>query len=171
MSEVILWLLDGDVSIQYQTQRYLLGNDDTELRNRISAKGWGRQYLEARNKRGHWGHDYYQPKWISTHYTMLDLKHLNIDPHHPDIKKIVDEVLENEKGPDGGILPIGTVKNVMSASMVWHSIFYPILMQRKRVFSQSLILCSLKRCQMAGLIVNPMEKVRCTARCTLLYPY
>ena len=110
MSEVILWLLDGDVSIQYQTQRYLLGNDDTELRNRISAKGWGRQYLEARNKRGHWGHDYYQPKWISTHYTMLDLKHLNIDPHHPDIKKIVDEVLENEKGPDGGILPIGTVK-------------------------------------------------------------
>ncbi len=110
-SEIISWLLDGDVSVQYQVQRDLLGNDDITLRTRISTEVWGRQYIDARNNQGHWGQSYYQPKWISTHYTLLDLKHLNIDPQLPEIKQVVNEVLAREKGPDGGILPIGTVKN------------------------------------------------------------
>ena len=33
-----------------------------------------------------------------------------MDPHHKDIEKIITKVLINEKGPDGGILPIGNVK-------------------------------------------------------------
>jgi len=109
-SDVILWLLDSDISIQYQVQRDLLGNDDLKLRSRISLEGWGKQYLDAANQKGQWGQDYYQPKWISTHYTLLDLKNLNIDPKYFSIVQIVNDVLTHEKGPDGGILPIGTVK-------------------------------------------------------------
>ena len=109
-TNIISWLLEGDNAIQYQTLRDLLGNDDVTLRKRITTEGWGKQYLDARNEKGYWGQDYYQPKWISTHYTLLDLKNLAIDPHHEDIEKIITKVLINEKGPDGGILPIGTVK-------------------------------------------------------------
>ena len=109
-NDIISWLLEGDISIQYQTHRDLLGNDDMSLRKRITTEGWGKQYLDARNEKGYWGQDYYQPKWISTHYTLLDLKNLAIDPYLEDIKKIITKVLINEKGPDGGILPIGTVK-------------------------------------------------------------
>jgi hypothetical protein len=109
-TDIISWLLEGDISIQYQTHRDLLGNDDVTLRKRITTEGWGKQYLDARNENGYWGQDYYQPKWVSTHYTLLDLKNLAIDPYLEDIKKIITKVLINEKGPDGGILPIGTVK-------------------------------------------------------------
>jgi hypothetical protein len=109
-NDIISWLLEGDISIQYQTHRDLLGNDDMSLRKRITTEGWGKQYLDARNENGYWGQDYYQPKWVSTHYTLLDLKNLAIDPYLEDIKKIITKVLINEKGPDGGILPIGTVK-------------------------------------------------------------
>ena len=109
-TDIISWLLEGDISIQYQTHRDLLGNDDITLKKRITTEGWGKQFLNARNEKGYWGQDYYQPKWISTHYTLLDLKNLAIDPYLEDIKKIITKVLINEKGPDGGILPIGTVK-------------------------------------------------------------
>ena len=33
--EIIQWLLDSDVSIQYQTYRDLLGKERNDLRNRI----------------------------------------------------------------------------------------------------------------------------------------
>ena len=92
-SDVILWLLDSDISIQYQVQRDLLGNDDLKLRSRISLEGWGKQYLDAANQKGQWGQDYYQPKWISSHYTLLDLKNLNIDPKYFSIVQIVNDVL------------------------------------------------------------------------------
>ena len=74
--EIISWLLEGDVSIQYQTYRDLLDIDKPRLRNKIESEGWGLELLSRRNKKGYWGQDFYQPKWISTHYTLLDLKNL-----------------------------------------------------------------------------------------------
>ena len=66
-------------------------------------RGWGARFLRQRNADGHWGRTYYQPKWISTHYTVLDLKNLGVSPEEPRIKDTLIEVLKNMKGGDGGI--------------------------------------------------------------------
>ncbi len=104
------WLLEGDVSIQYQVSRDLLNNDRKELQNQIASEGWGAQFLSRRHPNKHWGLKYYQPKWISTHYTLLDLRNLCIDPENDMCQETVNMVLEEEKGADGGLLPIGEIK-------------------------------------------------------------
>jgi hypothetical protein len=110
VDELTAWLLAGDVSIQYQTYRDLFGLEKPELQNRIENEGWGKLFLDHRNTNGQWGKSFYQPKWISTHYTLLDLKNLNISPKNKEITETLQLIFKNEKGPDGGILPIGTVK-------------------------------------------------------------
>lgn len=109
-SPIFTWLLEGDAAIQFQAQRDLKGEFLHELQQRIKNEGWGKAFLEKRNPNGHWGHDYYQPKWISTHYTLLDLKNLQIEPGVPEIRQTIELVLKTEKGPDGGILPIGSTR-------------------------------------------------------------
>lgn len=107
---LIEWLQKGDVSIQYQTHRDLLFQNRTDLQKRIALEGWGAQFLSKQRPDGHWGQKFYQPKWISTHYTLLDLRNLCISPDHPKIKNTITMVVDTEKGPDGGILPIGAVQ-------------------------------------------------------------
>ncbi|MBL7809408.1 MAG: hypothetical protein JNN28_16435, partial [Saprospiraceae bacterium] len=104
------WLLEGDVAIQFQAQRDLLGKNLPDLQLRIQTEGWGKAFMDKRNPNGGWGQDYYQPKWISTHYTLLDLKNLQIAPDVPEIRQTIAHVLLKEKGPDGGILPIGSTR-------------------------------------------------------------
>jgi len=108
--QLIAWLLEGDVSIQYQVQRDLLASDQLHLRDRIATEGWGAQFLSFRKKEGHWGERFYQPKWISTHYTILDLKNLAISQNNHQIRQSISQVIQDLKGPDGGIFPIGTEK-------------------------------------------------------------
>jgi hypothetical protein len=98
------------VSVQYQTQRDLLNTDQGSLRERIAAEGWGAQFLSFRREDGHWGRAYYQPKWTSTHYTLLDLKNLAISPSTKSIRQTVEIVLKDEKGADGGINPSVTIE-------------------------------------------------------------
>jgi hypothetical protein len=107
--ETIKWLLEGDVSVQYQTRRDLFSSDQAALRQRIAYEGWGARFLSLRREDGHWGRSYYQPKWISTHYTLLDLKNLAISPRTEPIRSTVRMVLDNEKGADGGINPSVTI--------------------------------------------------------------
>ena len=109
-NDVINWLLSGDISIQYQVYRDLLNSDRKKLRNRISTEGWGAKFLEKRNKEGHWGRGFYQPKWTSTHYTILDLKNLAVSPSNKKIKQSLSQIINNHKSPDGGIYPIGRLK-------------------------------------------------------------
>ena len=108
--ELVAWLLTGDVSIQYQTKRDLLEHDLPDLQRRIAMEGWGAAYLSCRNPDGSWGRAFYQPKWTSTHYTLLDLKTLAISPAEPLIRATLGQAGQ-WKGPDGGINPTGTVKN------------------------------------------------------------
>ena len=103
--QVIKWLLEGDVSVQYQVQRDLLGKEIPGLQERIATEGWGQRFLEARKANGHWGRGFYQVKWISTHYSLLDLKHLNIAPNHPQMAESVAIILHDQKREDGGIDP------------------------------------------------------------------
>lgn len=106
---VIKWLLSGDVSIQYQTHRDLLGDDKPDLKQRIATEGWGAKLLSLRSPNGHWGRDFYQPKWISSHYTLLDLKNLCIARDIKEIKDTIYLILRTRKSADGGINPAKTV--------------------------------------------------------------
>lgn len=109
-NEIIAWLLKGDISIRYQTYRDLLDIEKPELQKKIEKEGWGAQFLSCRKPNGHWGQAFYQPKWISTHYTLLDLKNLSIHPHNKAITQTLEIIFKTEKGPDGGIRPIGTTQ-------------------------------------------------------------
>lgn len=108
--QLIQWLLEGDVSIQYQVHRDLLNSDRPQLRERIATEGWGAHFLQLRNKNGHWGRAFYQPKWTSTHYTILDLKNLGIEPDQEAISQSISLILEENMGQDGGINPAVTIE-------------------------------------------------------------
>ena len=105
------FLLTGDVSIQYQTRRDLLSEERPDLRERIAHEGWGKMLLERRNNSGHWGRGFYQPKWISSHYTLLDLRNLSISPDCELVHETLDLIINNEKGEDGGLNPAKTNSN------------------------------------------------------------
>ena len=109
--QLLDWLLDGDIAIQYQVKRDLLGSDEMALRKRIASEGWGARFLSARKEDGHWGRGFYQPKWISSHYTLLDLKHLGMPPDHPAPAGTITLILDSAKAADGGINPGKTIKN------------------------------------------------------------
>jgi hypothetical protein len=101
--QIIDWLLEGDVSIQYQVWRDLLGSDKKKLQFQIAKEGWGSKILSKRNSNGHWGDRFYQPKWISTHYTLLDLRNLNLPSNNEIVKETIELVLQNNRADDGGI--------------------------------------------------------------------
>ena len=103
--KIFQWLLKGDVSIQYQVHRDLLGTEKKSLRNRIAKEGWGKAFLDRRRENGHWGRGFYQVKWISTHYTLLDLKHLGISPMNKECRQTIAMLLRENKSPDGGLNP------------------------------------------------------------------
>ena len=101
--QIIDWLLEGDVSLQYQVWRDLLGADKKKLQSRIANEGWGNKILSKRNSDGHWGDRFYQPKWISTHYTLLDLRNLNLPSNNEIVQETIELVLQNNMADDGGI--------------------------------------------------------------------
>ena len=103
--KVLNWLLSGDPSIAYQTLRDLVDSSPEDVkweRDRIENEGWGSMFLERANPEGGWGRDYYMPKWISTHYTLLDLKNLGINTGIPIIHKSIDQIFRLPLGIDGG---------------------------------------------------------------------
>ncbi len=107
------WLLEGDVSIAYQVKRDLLGTDTSELstlQSKIATEGWGYKMLEARKPDGHWGREFYQPKWICTHYTLLDLKTFGLPPANQACRETVRMVLNNKPNPDGGLAYAKTIR-------------------------------------------------------------
>ena len=112
-NELLKWLLEGDPAIRYQTLRDLTDVSKEEVENehnRIEIEGWGAKFLSKSNPFGGWGMQYYQPKWISTHYTLLDLKNLGIAPENSIIEKGLDQAFALPIGLDGG-LNIGVTIN------------------------------------------------------------
>jgi hypothetical protein len=108
--EVLEWLLAGDVSVRFQVTRDLLHRDATELQARIATEGDGAVLLAARHPDGHWGRGFYQPKWTSSHYTLLELRNLGLDPQHPAARETVALILRQHKSRDGGLDPRVTVR-------------------------------------------------------------
>jgi hypothetical protein len=109
-SDVVDWLLEGDVAVQFQTTRDLVRQPADSLRERIAQEGDGAALLAARQPDGHWGGGFYQTKWTSSHYTLLELKNLGLSPLHSAARDTVELILEHEKGLDGGLNQAKTVK-------------------------------------------------------------
>ncbi|OGC38834.1 hypothetical protein A2Y85_05305 [candidate division WOR-3 bacterium RBG_13_43_14] len=102
----IEWLLKGDVSIQHQVHRDLLRSDAKillKLQNKIAKQGWGARFLSKQRADGHWGRGFYQPKWTSTHYTLLDLKNIGLPSTNEQARKSTCMIFDQAIGPDGGI--------------------------------------------------------------------
>lgn len=103
--DVVAWLLEGDVAVAHLTTRALLHHEDPGLRSRIASEGVGGALLAARGQDGHWGRGFYQPKWTSTHYTLLELRNLGLPADESAAVASVALVLAHERGPDGGLDP------------------------------------------------------------------
>lgn len=141
--DIINYLLEGDVSIQYQVSRDLLDIINKDLQLRIDSEGWGKKFLSKQNPNGHWGDSFYQPKWISTHYTLLDLRNLNINPNNKIIKKTIELIIKSGKSKDGGI-PLGPSTSIHSDICV-NAMFlnYASYFNTKEIELESIVDCIL----------------------------
>lgn len=106
MEKTIAWLLEGDVSIQYLTHRFLLESSPEiyePLQARIRTEGYGARFLSCRNENGHWGRWFYQPKWTCTHYTLMDLKDIGMPPRTDAPREMVVRAFDECMLDNGGI--------------------------------------------------------------------
>lgn len=91
------WLLDADPAIRWQVMRDLTDvspDDIAKVRARVADEGWGARLLDLQGVDGNWGGGAYSPKWISTTYTLLLLRHLGIDPEDERVRAATDRVRE-----------------------------------------------------------------------------
>ncbi len=104
---IVEWLLKGDVSMQYQVKRDILGasiKEQNALQKRISREGFGAKYLANRSDWGGWGRSFYQPKWTCSHYTLLEMKNIGFPQNCPEAKAETARILKEEKGGNGSIM-------------------------------------------------------------------
>lgn len=94
MERVTRWLLDADPAIRWQVMRDLTGERVAADRERklIPHQGWGARLLDAQGDDGMWGGGAYSPKWISTTYSLLLLRHFEPEPSDPRIVDAIGEV-------------------------------------------------------------------------------
>ena len=93
--EVLDWLLDSDPAIRWQVMRDLTGESASRVateRARVANEGWGARLLSLQTDDGQWGGGVYSPKWISTTYTLLLLRHLGVDPDDRRVRAAIDLV-------------------------------------------------------------------------------
>ena len=113
------WLLEGDASIRWQTQRDLLDVPDEVVnaeREKVSTTGWGQRLLAHQGPEGMWaggdhGRGVYGPKWTSTTYTLLLLRRLGLMPGHPQALTGVTVLWDRAKYFDGGLTAGVTVES------------------------------------------------------------
>lgn len=93
--KIIDWLLEGDIVIQYLVNKYLLERSFDH-----NNGGYISKYLELYDAEGkEWGGSVYNNKWISSTYTLLELKYMEIyhdNSYYQDgAKKVLDDLWEN----------------------------------------------------------------------------
>jgi hypothetical protein len=95
---VIDWLMDGDPAIRWQVMADLSDQPADAVaveRSRVATEGWGARLLSLQGDDGQWGGGTYTPKWISTTYTLLLLRHLGLDPGSDQARHAIGLVREN----------------------------------------------------------------------------
>ncbi len=106
---VIEWIKSIDPSLDYLADRDLCDNADEQKHNRIGKSGWCFEYIKNRNPDGGWGRRFYQPKWICSHYTILELRNLEYPPTDNLLLKEINRIGTEETASDGGINPSVTM--------------------------------------------------------------
>ncbi|MCI0518888.1 MAG: hypothetical protein L0Z70_01355 [Chloroflexi bacterium] len=104
--DMIEWLLAGDPAIRWQAQRDLLDAAPqvyTAERQRVANEGWGADLLSRQDADGRWGDGVYSPKWISTTYTLLLLRHLGLPAGHPQALRGCVHFWKRGLEADGGV--------------------------------------------------------------------
>jgi hypothetical protein len=103
------WLLEGDRAVRWQVMADLTDAEPHAVeseRTKVAIEGWGKALLEAQEPNGQWGGGFYSPKWISTTYTLLQLRHYGIDPDAPAMRAATDRLIAEggtwRHGVDGG---------------------------------------------------------------------
>jgi len=95
MGRVLDWLMDSDPSIRWQVMHDLTdapASAVTHERSRVAEQGWGARLLGLQADDGQWGGGVYSPKWTSTTYTLLLLRHLGVDPADPRMRTATERV-------------------------------------------------------------------------------
>lgn len=98
MSAITDWLLDADPAIRWQVMRDLTDEAPGRVaaeRTRVASEGWGARLLDLQADDGQWGGGVYTPKWTSTTYTLLLLRHLGIDPADRRLREATSRVTDN----------------------------------------------------------------------------
>jgi hypothetical protein len=119
--EIIEWLCAGDHSVAFQARRDLEGRTELDLQRRIASEGWGHALLAAAHPDARWGRGYYMPKWISTHYTLLDLKLIGLPRDNPLARRAVDKVLREQHAAGGGLIDDVCVNGMALNFAAWFS--------------------------------------------------
>ncbi|MDP3129973.1 MAG: hypothetical protein Q8N15_01430 [Bacillota bacterium] len=87
--KIIDWLKQGDPVIADHTDRDLL-----DMPVRVREEGLLRRYLDLYDPAcSGWGAGLYSPKWISDHYTLIELKDMGIRRDHPAYRASVENLL------------------------------------------------------------------------------
>ena len=105
-AETLEWLLAGDPAIRWQTKRDLLdaaGDEVDAERARVATTGWGRMLLGHQDPAGTWGGGLYSPKWTSTTYTLLLLRHCGLARTNPAALRGVELIWDGARYFDGGL--------------------------------------------------------------------
>jgi len=100
------FLLSGDPSIAFQTRKYLLEENEEDLRSlqkETLISGFGKRFFEVQHEDGSFGQSHYVGKWTSTHYTLLDLRYLEIPRDTEKALIPARNILLEHRALDGGI--------------------------------------------------------------------
>lgn len=117
--KVIDWLLEGNRVIQHLTKNHLL-----EEPFEHHDGGFIADYLAYYDKENHmWGSNTYSNKWISSTYTLLELKYMEISYDHPAYQKATKKVL-NDLWNNQGLLKTGRYLDMCVAGMVLSLVAY-----------------------------------------------
>ena len=97
---VIDWLLDADPSIRWQVMRNLLdapADGVAAERARVATEGWGARLLALQGSHGRWaGEKAFFPLFTSTHFSLLILRELGLEPDSPEAERAVALVREKD---------------------------------------------------------------------------
>lgn len=92
------WLLNSDVSIQFQVHRDLLNSEKNildSLQRRVETEGYGKKFLSEKHNDGLLGINIYSPKWTSMHYLVYDLYMIGVPSDNIDYIKAATYLLEH----------------------------------------------------------------------------
>ena len=103
---VVDFLLTGDPSIAFQTRKYLLDEDEEKLKDlqkETLLTGFGKRFFDAQHEDGSFGQSHYVGKWTSIHYTLLDLRYLEIPEDTEKARVPARNILLKHPALDGSI--------------------------------------------------------------------